>query len=865
MRWYGVVSLAILLTYVVVAPWLWAGRGFDATGPLSKDRSAATSPPAGATLALDDAVAACRTAGILAEEPLEEERVHLVAGHVDGSPLYACYDLRDGGGVWYGGVIDARTGLDTTVAEILKPAGVWRWIAAVKTPGEVVGGGVAAAAWLWLYGSFHRRVRGRARLPLPELLGWTEPGPAPRSSRAAPTVVGRWLGPRLVYVYLAAMALAWGALVFAWFEVAAFPDALAIGVVGLVTLAGLWGWFGGWWLIEPTAGSGGGWRPDVSPSPRFIDEEGRVGRWPWSRDRSEPGSDRVDETDRPGVPVGSSLTRLTTGDPPASVRVVDGSAGPQTLPAVPRDDAVEVDWGVKEPAALPTFADVGGMDDLKQRLRDSVGLLLAFGTEAEAFRITYNGILLHGPPGTGKSFVAEATAGEHGLRFLRVDVSDIVSKWVGESARNIRAAFEVAAANIPCLLFLDEFDAIAARRDDEASGEARRTVNQLLQSIEEWRDVRELVVVAATNHLDRLDPAVIRPGRFDKHVRIDLPDREARRAVLDAQLRDRPRALGIDLDLVAERTEGMTPAAIAACVQAAALAAFRETTLDGQLREVTTAHLLGALQARGGQDRPSVEGWNWDRLILDDATKAELRRVQLLIEDPERARAYGVTPPTGMLLAGPPGTGKTTIARVFAAEGSFSFYPVTVTDLTSKWVGEGEEKVARLFQRARENAPSVIFIDEIDAIAAKRGDGDYGDRLVNQLLAEMDGIAGRGRVFVAAATNRPELLDPALTRGGRLSRTVHIGLPRAPERRALLALFTASMPLAGVDLDELAAMTAGWSGADLEALCQQAAIEAMVRDADRSGAVPLIEAQDVDLALAAVRAVSASSVPDPLH
>ncbi len=390
---------------------------------------------------------------------------------------------------------------------------------------------------------------------------------------------------------------------------------------------------------------------------------------------------------------------------------------------------------MERPDGLPDFSDVGGMESLKREVANTVGLMLEHPEDAAPYGIEWNGILLHGPPGVGKTFFARAIAGQYEMSLMHVSTGDLVSGTQGGSARNIAKAFEKALDNLPCLLFFDEFDSVAQRRDANPDQESRRTVNQLLTSLEAHRDERRLLMMAATNGIEQLDPAVVRPGRFDRHIRIDLPDAGARRSIFETELADRPTTPGIELEELVRRTEGMTPAGIEKVVDTAALDVFREAAGTGRRVELDEGHLLSAIQRFGGQDRPTVEHWTWDSMILPENTKAQLQQLQAVIEDPESARRYGVDAPSGLLLAGPPGTGKTTVAKVLAAQARCSFYPVSGADVMSKWLGESEGNIRRLFDRARENRPSIVFIDEIDALAGRRGQVEVHDSHVNQLLS----------------------------------------------------------------------------------------------------------------------------------
>ena len=579
-------------------------------------------------------------------------------------------------------------------------------------------------------------------------------------------------------------------------------------------------------LFEAMLGGANAWT-------RTVEYDDATGRWV----EVDPAAPAPPPADPPAPPEGAAEWRAEPRDEPRFERKSPRRAAPANSLTSLLGGAMGSANGtfeVQKPEDLVTFADVGGMERLKQEVRDSVGLMLQHPDEAERYGIEWNGILLHGAPGVGKTYFAQAIAGEYELSFIHVSTGDLIAGIQGQSAKNIDKAFQTALDNLPCLLFFDEFDSVAQRRSENPDQESRRTVNQLLTSLEAYRDQAGLLVMAATNNVEQLDPAVIRPGRFDRHIRIDLPDAPARLAILETELDDRPVAGDIDLEELVRRTEGMTPAGIEKVVDAAALAVFREAAASGERLALDEAHLLGALESLGGQDRPMVEHWTWESLVLPENTKAQLRQLQSIIENPEAARRFGIDPPSGLLLAGPPGTGKTTVAKVIAAQARCSFYPVSGADVMSKWVGESEGNIRRLFERARENRPSVIFIDEIDAIAGRRGEFQVHDQQVNQLLSEIDGVGGQRGVFVIGATNRPDQLDPALLRGGRLSRTIVLGLPDEPGRLAILGLYTKRMPTVDIALDDLAERTDGFSPADLKALCQEAGLAAMSRSSEAS-------------------------------
>jgi len=496
------------------------------------------------------------------------------------------------------------------------------------------------------------------------------------------------------------------------------------------------------------------------------------------------------------------------------------------------------------PVRALDFSKVGGMNALKEQVRRVIEVVHTRRDEAAQYGIVRNGLLLYGPPGCGKTFFAEAMAGEFGLEFIRVDLTSAISRVLGGAPEQLDKVFADAKRRAPCLLFFDEFDAIAPKRDQTPSNHEQQMVNALLQQIDEIRKVPGVVLAAATNRLRQLDPAAIREGRFDYKVKIYRPDFDARRAILEALLTDRPHDDTVDTNALAHATDGFSAAQVRSVVDGAAMGAMEAQA------PISHGHLESALRERLQALRYAGPHLEWADLILPTGIKRKLQFIERFLENPELVGKLGIEPPTGLLLHGPPGTGKTTIARVLASQTDASFLAVNAADVFSKWFGESEHRVRELFERARDNVPAIVFIDEIDAILGSRSGGDDGgtrasNSVVNTFLSEMDGIAGNRRVFIIGATNRPELVDEAVLRPGRLSEIVEIGLPGVEGRLAMLQLFSARMMLGPeVDLGHIAGESEGGSGADLRGLCTAAGRNALLRELDVGNESPAITAND---------------------
>lgn len=493
---------------------------------------------------------------------------------------------------------------------------------------------------------------------------------------------------------------------------------------------------------------------------------------------------------------------------------------------------------ITPPQDLPNFSSVGGMEGVKEELRNTVGLIMSRGKLAQQYGVNFNGVLLFGPPGVGKSYITEAAAGEFGLNLLRLKVSDLVGIYKGTSTHKIQQAFKTALKQAPCLLFFDEFESVAGERGVVSLDvDETRAVNQLLRSLEEIRShPGKVIVFAATNKKEDLDEAIIRPGRFDKQIYIPMPDDAARKSIIESRLRGKPFGPNIDLGELVGKTSGMSAADIAAIVDKAVLDILSASLGDTpRAKTLDQKQLVWAIDNFREKHKPSVKKLNWSDLILQEEVMAELKRFVKIIENPDITRKLGIEPPKGVLIYGPPGTGKTTIAKVIANEANASFFSIGGADIHTKWFGESERKIKNIFEEARKYKPSIIFIDEIESIVSKRGGHEgweYMDKLVSQILSEIDGMKDAAYVFIIGATNDPDGIDPALLRGGRLSTQIEIPLPGKPEREKLFALFLKkTQKAADVKLNELAESTENYSGADIQDICQRAILDVF----DRSG------------------------------
>jgi len=506
-----------------------------------------------------------------------------------------------------------------------------------------------------------------------------------------------------------------------------------------------------------------------------------------------------------------------------------------------------------------TYEDIGGLRKEIQRVREMIELPLKYPEVFERLGIEPpKGVLLHGPPGTGKTLIARAVANETDAYFVAVNGPEVIHKFYGESEAKLRGIFEEAARHSPSIIFLDEIDAIAPKRAEVTGEVEKRVVAQLLALMDGLEQRGEVVVIGATNIPGSLDPALRRPGRFDREIGIGIPDKEGRQDILQIHTRGMPLNDDVDLERIASVTHGFVGADLAALCREAAMICLRYMLpqIDFELEtvpyealsslEVRMEHFIEALR----EAEPSairevlveVPNVRWhDVGGLEDA-KQELREaVEWPLKLGDLFAFAGIEPPRGILLHGPPGTGKTLLAKAVATESEANFISVKGPALLSKWVGESEKGVRETFRKARQAAPCIVFFDEIDAVAPRRGAGGeshVSERVVSQLLTEMDGIDKMKGVVVLGATNRLDILDPALLRPGRFDSLIPLPPPKAGERLAILGVHTRGRPLAeDVDLASLAEALDGFVGADIEAVCRKAGMLA-IRDFLAAGGDP---------------------------
>jgi len=499
-----------------------------------------------------------------------------------------------------------------------------------------------------------------------------------------------------------------------------------------------------------------------------------------------------------------------------------------------------------------TYEDIGGLKEEIKKIREMVELPLKHPEIFERLGIEApKGVLLHGPPGTGKTLLAKAVANETNSHFSVINGPEIMSKFYGQSEENLRKLFEEAEKNAPAIIFIDEIDAIAPKREEVKGEVERRVVAQLLSLMDGLKSRGKVVVIAATNVPNILDPALRRPGRFDREIEIGVPSKKGRLKILKIHTRNMPLAKDVKLEEIAGITYGFVGADLAALSKEAAMIVLRKVLSELNIKkdesipketleklQITQKDFMQALKTV----RPSamrevfveVPTVKWADIGGLEEVKEDLKEaVEWPLKNPQVFKRMGVKPPKGILLYGPPGTGKTLLAKAVANESQANFILVKGPELLSKWVGESEKAVREIFKKARQTSPTIIFFDEIDSLAPRRGlstDSHSTERVVNQMLTEMDGLEEMHDVVIIAATNRPDMIDPALLRPGRFDRIILTPVPDKKTRKKIFEVHTKGMPLKNVNIEALAEETAGYVGADIEAICREAAILALRKD-----------------------------------
>jgi len=517
-----------------------------------------------------------------------------------------------------------------------------------------------------------------------------------------------------------------------------------------------------------------------------------------------------------------------------------------------------------------TYEDIGGLPEEITKVREMIELPLKHPELFERLGVSPpKGVLLHGPPGTGKTLLAKAVANETNAHFISINGPEIMSKFYGESEQNLRKKFEEAEKNAPSIIFIDEIDAIATKREETRGEVEKRVVAQLLALMDGLKSRGKVVVIAATNVPNALDPALRRPGRFDRELEIGVPNKEGRLNILKIHTRNMPLDDDVDLAEVASITHGFVGADLASLAKESAMIVLRRVVPDMKSNDETLPQEILERLVIKREDfvealkvvRPSalrevfveVPNVQWADVGGLETVKQELKEaVEWPLKHPDAFTRLGVSPPKGVLLYGAPGTGKTLLAKAVANESEANFISVKGPELLSKWVGESERAVREVFKKARQAAPTIIFFDEIDSLAPRRGtggDSNVTERVVNQLLTEIDGLERMHDIVVIAATNRPDMLDTALLRPGRFDRIILTPVPTYDARLEVFKVHTQGMPLStDVDVEDLAKRTEGYVGADIEAVCREAAILALRADM----AAVKVSMHDFEAALKAV-------------